>query len=82
MCELDVCRIGTMFIGLAAMNISGCSTVLVSSNPRNVVVESQSLNAREAQTLADTECLKHNRYAKMTIKGDYWDRHYTFECVE
>lgn len=65
-----------------AIALSGCSTSVVSSNPRNVVVESQSLNASEAQRLADAECLKHKRYAKMTIKGDYWDRNYTFECVE
>ncbi|HHM8127003.1 TPA: hypothetical protein ACRMWJ_005763 [Pseudomonas aeruginosa] len=64
------------------VGLVGCSTSVVSSNPRNVVVESQSLNAAEAQKLADAECRKHNRYAKMTIKGDYWDRNYTFECAE
>jgi outer membrane PBP1 activator LpoA protein len=73
----DVLLIVTISVILA-----GCSTSVVSSNPRNVVVESQSLNAKEAQRLADAECSKHNRYAKMTIKGDYWDRHYTFECIE
>lgn len=73
---------GLMLIGIIAITLGGCSTSIVSSNPRNVVVESQSLNAKEAQKLADAECSKHNRYAKITIKGDYWDRHYTFECVE
>ena len=82
MSELYVCHIRAMFIGLLAIAITGCSTKVVSSNPRNVVVESQALNAKEAQRLADSECSKHHRYAKMTIKGDYWDRHYTFECVE
>jgi hypothetical protein len=73
---------GLMLIGIVTSALGGCSTSVISSNPRNVVVESQSLNAAEAQRLADAECQKHNRYAKMTIKGDYWDRNYTFECVE
>lgn len=73
---------GLMLIGIVASALGGCSTSVISSSPRNVVVESQSLNAKEAQRLADAECSKHNRYAKMTIKGDYWDRNYTFECVE
>jgi len=63
-----------------AMN--GCASSVVSSNPRNVVVESQSMDAREAQRLADAECAKYKRYAKMTIKADYWDRNYSFECIE
>lgn len=63
-------------------SLVGCSSSVVSSNPRNVVVESQSLDAAASQKLADAECKKHKRYAKMTIKGDYWDRNYTFDCVE
>ena len=62
--------------------LSGCATAVVSSNPRNVVVESQSMDAKEAQRLADVECAKHKRYAKMTMKADYWERNYTFECVD
>jgi len=73
---------GLILIGIVTSALAGCSTSVISSNPRNVVVESQSLNAAEAQRLADAECQKYNRYAKMTIKGDYWDRNYTFECVE
>lgn len=73
---------GLMLIGVAVSALGGCSTSVISSSPRNVVVESQSLNAAEAQRLADVECKKHNRYAKMTIKGDYWERNYSFECVE
>lgn len=73
---------GLILIGVVTSALGGCSTSVISSNARNVVVESQSLNAAEAQRLADAECQKHNRYAKMTNKGDYWDRNYTFECVE
>lgn len=81
-CEATSNISGVMLVAVIATTLGGCSTSVISSNPRNVVVESQSLNAAEAQRLADAECQKHNRFAKMTIKGDYWDRHYTFECVE
>jgi hypothetical protein len=70
-----------LLIGVS-ITLSSCTTAVISANARSVVVESQSLNAKEAQRLADAECSKHKRYAKMTIKGDYWDRNYTFECVE
>jgi hypothetical protein len=82
MSPINATLVAITLTGLAAITISGCSASVVSSNPRNVVVESQSLNAGDAQRLADAECSKHNRFAKMTIKGDYWDRNYTFECVE
>ena len=62
--------------------ITGCGTEIVSSNPRNVVVESQSMNAAEAQKLADAECAKQGRFAQMTSKADYWDRNYVFACVK
>ena len=39
-------------------------------------------NSLEAQRLADLECLKNQRYAKMVIKADSSERNYTFECVE
>lgn len=81
-CEATSNIIGLMLVVVIAATLAGCSTSVISSSPRNVVVESQSLNAAEAQRLADVECQKHSRYAKMTIKGDYWERNYTFECVE
>jgi hypothetical protein len=69
-------------IALIFCILTGCATSVVSSNPRNVVVESQSMNAKAAQELADAECAKHKRYAKMTLKADYWERNYTFECID
>ena len=71
-----------VLIALIFGTLSGCATSVVSSNPRSVAVESQSMDAKEAQRLADAECAKHKRYAKMTIKADYWERNYTFECID
>lgn len=66
---------------LVAFVIVGCPTHLVSSDERSVVVESQSLKVDEAQKIADAECAKNQRSAKMTSKGSYWDSNYVFECI-
>jgi len=63
------------------VGLVGCTSV-VSSNPRQVIVESQMMNAPEAQRLADAECAKHQRFAKLTMKADYWERNYLFDCVQ
>lgn len=68
-----------MIVVLSIMSV-GC-THIVSTNERSVIVESQSLNASEAQELADKECAKKNRIAMMSVKGGYWDRNYVFNCV-
>ena len=68
-------------IGLCCL-VSGCGTSVISSNSRQVIVESPMRNSLEAQRLADLECLKNQRYAKMVIKADSSERNYTFECVE
>lgn len=74
-----------VFVLLAAISVvlSGCSTTqVISSNPRNVLVESNMMDAKEAQRLADAECSKYKRHAKMTLKADFHDRNYAFECVD
>ena len=67
---------------IAMLVLSGCATAVVSSNERSVIVESQAMNAGEAQTLANAECAKHKRFARMITKADYWDRNYVFDCVQ
>lgn len=68
----------------AFLALLGCVTHVVSTNPRNVIVESKSLDAVEAQRLADIECSKYESYAKMTLKPDRprLDFNYVFECVK
>ena len=62
--------------------ITGCTPAIIGSNPRQVIVRSPMLDAKEAQMLAQQECEKHQRYARLTIKGDYTERIYIFDCVE
>lgn len=73
-------KVGLLLIVLVAAQ--GCATHVVSSNPRSVVVESDWMNAAEAQELADAECAKHSRLAQMKVKADYYERNYVFDCVD
>src|SRR4029453_5567749 len=40
------------------------------------------LDAKESQRLAEAECGKHQRYARMSLKAPNIDPNYTFDCVE
>ena len=72
----------SLLIVLLGVTVSGCGTSVISSTPRQVIVESQMMDAQEAQRLANIECAKNSRYAKMTLEAEYWEWNYTFECVE
>ena len=60
----------------------GCETTVISANPRQVIVKSSELDARESQRLAEAECGKHQRYARMSLKATNIEPNYTFDCVE
>jgi hypothetical protein len=81
MLRLFVVHGAAFIILLVFSGLVGCGTSVISSNSRQVIVESQMLDAR-AQRLADAECAKHGRFARMAIKGDYWERNYTFDCLK
>jgi hypothetical protein len=61
---------------------SGCATKVISSTPRSVIVESELMDITEAQKLADSECAKHNRFARITMRATRSDKTYTFDCVQ
>ncbi len=66
------------FIGLA-----GCASQVLTSNPRSVTVRAGQAKITEAQGLADQECSKHQRYARLVIRPtDYTPNHWVFDCVE
>jgi hypothetical protein len=62
--------------------ILGCETAVISANPRQVIVKSSTADTQESQRLAEAECGKHERYAKMALKPTNTDPNYTFDCVE
>lgn len=70
--------IGVMFLlGL----LTGCGTTILSSNQYGVVTDSATPNATESQRIADAECAKYHRVAKMTSGANAFSRNVTFDCV-
>lgn len=67
----------TTSILLACLVVAGCSTVQT-SNPRSVVVKAA--NLAQAAELAEQECLKHRRHARMNSRPQPFQ--YAFDCVE
>ena len=72
----------TLIIGFTVL-LTGCAAQVLSSNPRSVTVQAGQLKIVEAQALADGECAKHKRYARLLIRPtDYTPNHWVFDCVE
>ena len=70
--------IGVMFLlGL----LTGCGTTTIHSDQYGVVTDSFTPNATESQRIADAECAKYHRVAKMTSGANAYSRNVTFECV-
>lgn len=64
--------------------LSGCAATVVSSTPRSIVIAAGTGNdSAEAQKLAQQECQKYGRHARMTSRPmPYGSNEFTFDCVE
>jgi hypothetical protein len=65
---------------IALLAIQGCTHV-VSSNERSVTVNSYWMHAKRAQELANAECAKRSRIARMNSDTDPWES-YVFSCID
>jgi hypothetical protein len=72
-----------MVIALS-LAVAGCTPSVKSSSPNHVTVESYQMDVAKAQQLADAECAKYNRRAKMTLKATPGEeeRDYIFACID
>jgi outer membrane biogenesis lipoprotein LolB len=68
-------------IAIASFILTGCAARLVSTSPRTVVISAGSAQVQEAQDLADKECAKHGRLARLVGKLSPPSSHFTFDCV-
>ncbi len=62
--------------------ISGCAAEVVSSSPRTVAVRAGDARIKESQALADQECAKHSRHARLAQRPSYNSAEFIFDCVE
>lgn len=67
---------------IVAMVLSGCAAKVVSSSPRTVVVRAPDMAISESQELADKECSKHERYARMVAKPTPFSSEFVFDCIQ
>jgi hypothetical protein len=74
-------------IVLASLILVGCAGKVTSSTPRSVIIDAGNnitgATSADAQRMADAECAKHGRFAKMTGRPDrYNSNDYVFECIQ
>ena len=63
--------------------LQGCAAQVLSSNPRSVTVQAGQVMIANAQKLADAECSKHKRFARLVIRPtDFTPNHWVFDCIE
>lgn len=70
---------------LAAVAMSGCAATVVSSTPRQVVIDAGRPPRPSGQVLAlaNQECARYGRYAQMVGRPIYGETsEYVFHCVQ
>lgn len=72
----------TFLLVAAALALAGCAAKVVSSSPRTVVVSAPDNSVAEAQALADAECRKHSRFARLIGRPSRTSDQFTFDCVQ
>ncbi|MES2415080.1 MAG: hypothetical protein V4614_14835 [Pseudomonadota bacterium] len=65
----------------AAVMASGCAAKLVSSSPRSVVVSAGDMYVQEATNMAEAECVKHGRHARLMQSPGRNSDQFLFDCV-
>ena len=71
------------FTLIAAVGLAGCSALVTSTGPRSVTVDASPMQAQDALDLAEKECAKHGRHAKINARPGLGNpRQWAFDCVE
>ena len=61
--------------------LGGCAAKVVSSGPRTVVISAGDARVQEAQNMADNECAKHGRFARMITRPSAISDQFLFDSV-
>ena len=70
------------FLLTIALLVSGCATELISSNARSVTISAVPRKTEEAFKMAQSECGKFNRTARLLLSPVEFNNLWTFDCVE
>ena len=75
-------KIQLIAISTSALILTACATSVLRSSPDNVVTESFTPNYEGAKKVADIECGKYKRVAKMTSGVDPMSKKIFFDCID
>jgi hypothetical protein len=73
---------GLLFSIFVTATFAGCAAQVVSSSARSVIVDSHTQGVDSAQRLADGECAKHGRLARLVNPPRFGSNEYLFDCVQ
>lgn len=72
-----------LLISLTTLLAAGCATGVLKSDQNQVITDSFTPNFIDSQKVADVECAKYNKIAKLKSGGiDVYDRRVVFDCVD
>lgn len=62
--------------------LAGCAAKVISSSPRSVVITAPDAAVAESQSMADAECRKHGRFARLVRSPSPTSNQFVFDCVQ
>ena len=68
-----------IIVALTVVSLAGCAAQVISSTPRNVVVQARTQEVGNATALAEAECKKQGLHARLTSKP--MPNQFVFDCV-
>lgn len=66
----------------ATLLLTSCAAQVISSSPRSVVIGASSGLIAESQSLADAECAKHQRFARLVKQPTSGRDDFLYDCVQ
>lgn len=74
-------RLLTLAAVVAAGLLAGCAAEVLSTSPRSVVIKAGTAQVAAAQELANKECEKHGRSARLNSRPAPYAPGWVFDCV-
>lgn len=71
-----------LLTAVAACLLAGCAAKVVSSGPRTVVVKAHVQAYGEAQNLAEAECQKVSRHARLNQRPGPTTAEFIYDCID
>lgn len=74
-------RVLTLAALAVVVALAGCAAKVVSTSPRSVVISAGDARVQESQDMAEKECGKHGRHARLVARPSATSDQFTYDCV-